>query len=111
MLILIKKLFTVSGDNIKANVVRLVLEGVDTVSFIEMNGSPIGSTNNMFVKYVFDVKQHIKVIDNYCIVLYQSYFVIYGVNVLSIQDVLLSFRVLINCSLYFNGYAEDNIFF
>ncbi|OWR54386.1 Beta-mannosidase [Danaus plexippus plexippus] len=56
--------FNISEDNIKTNVVRLVLEGVDTVAFIEMNRSPIGSTNNMFVKYVFDVKRHIKAGEN-----------------------------------------------
>ncbi|KAI8424942.1 hypothetical protein MSG28_006854 [Choristoneura fumiferana] len=41
-------------------VAHLVLEGVDTVSFIEVNGSPVGSTNNMFVRYVFDIKPHLK---------------------------------------------------
>ncbi|KAI8425277.1 hypothetical protein MSG28_007059 [Choristoneura fumiferana] len=42
-------------------VVNLVLEGVDTVSTIEMNTRYIGSTDNMFVRYVIDVKPYLKV--------------------------------------------------
>lgn len=40
---------------------HLVLHGVDTVSYVEMNGSPVGKTDNMFVRYVFDVKRNLKV--------------------------------------------------
>lgn len=54
-------MFAVSGDNLKFSVAKLVLEGVDTVAFIELNGSPVGSTKNMFVRYGFDVKEHLKV--------------------------------------------------
>ncbi|XP_063539308.1 beta-mannosidase isoform X1 [Cydia strobilella] len=46
------------------NVAHLVLEGVDTVAFVEVNGSPVGSTNNMFVRYVFDIKSQLKARDN-----------------------------------------------
>ncbi|CAK1550482.1 unnamed protein product [Leptosia nina] len=42
----------------------LVLEGVDTVAFLEMNGRPFGLTNNMFVRYVFDIKQYLKAGEN-----------------------------------------------
>lgn len=40
---------------------NLVFEGVDTIAFVELNDVPIGTTQNMFVRYVFDVKEHIKV--------------------------------------------------
>ncbi|VVC90585.1 unnamed protein product [Leptidea sinapis] len=56
--------FLLSQDSLNYNVTKLVLEGVDTVAFLELNGSPIGTTENMFVRYVFDVKQYIKVGEN-----------------------------------------------
>lgn len=55
------KFFTVSKEDLAYEVAHLVFEGVDTVAFVELNDSPIGTTNNMFVKYTFDVKPHLKV--------------------------------------------------
>ncbi|CAH2045199.1 unnamed protein product, partial [Iphiclides podalirius] len=52
--------FTVNKNAFRFSVVNLVFEGVDTVGFVEINGSPIGTTNNMFVRYVFDVKERLK---------------------------------------------------
>ncbi|XP_064073932.1 beta-mannosidase [Vanessa tameamea] len=52
--------FNVSANNLNSAVAKLVLEGVDTVAYIELNGIPIGLTKNMFVRYVFDVKTYLK---------------------------------------------------
>lgn len=50
-----------SKEDLAYEVAHIVFEGVDTVAFIELNDSPIGTTNNMFVTYTFDVKPHLKV--------------------------------------------------
>jgi beta-mannosidase len=34
---------------------------VDTVADIELNGSPLGATNNMFIRYKYNVKEILKV--------------------------------------------------
>lgn len=52
---------SVSKEEITYEVAHLVFEGVDTVAFIELNDSPIGTTDNMFIRYTFDVSSHIKV--------------------------------------------------
>ncbi|CAH0728508.1 unnamed protein product, partial [Brenthis ino] len=56
--------FNVSTESLSYLNAILVLEGVDTVSYIELNGSPIGVTSNMFVRYVFDVKKYLKAGEN-----------------------------------------------
>jgi beta-mannosidase len=43
---------------------NLVLHGIDTISDISINNVLIGSTNNMFVRYKFGIKKHLKVGDN-----------------------------------------------
>ncbi|XP_022817754.1 beta-mannosidase [Spodoptera litura] len=48
-------------DILNSRVVHLVFEGVDTVAFISLNDdTPIGSVNNMFVRYVFDIKEKLQ---------------------------------------------------
>lgn len=42
--------------------VKLVLHGVDTISTIILNGEEIGTTDNMFVRYKFDIKPHLKLV-------------------------------------------------
>lgn len=42
----------------------LIFDGVDTFSEITLNGKLIGTTQNMFLQYEFDVKKHIKQTDN-----------------------------------------------
>jgi len=41
--------------------VHLVAKGIDTVSSVYINEQLIGQTDNMFVRYKFDVKQTLKV--------------------------------------------------
>lgn len=52
---------SVAPIELESEVIHMVFEGVDTVAFIELNDSPVGTTNNMFVRYVFDVKNKLKV--------------------------------------------------
>ena len=40
--------------------IELVAEGLDTIAEIRLNGHPLGSTENMFLEYRFDVKQAIR---------------------------------------------------
>ncbi|KAH9639264.1 hypothetical protein HF086_014128 [Spodoptera exigua] len=53
--------FNVSKEVIlNSRVLHLVFEGVDTAAFISLNDNPIGSVNNMFVRYVFDIKDSLQ---------------------------------------------------
>lgn len=54
--------FFLVNDTIKAYKQKnLVFEGLDTYASIYLNGIHVGSTNNMFVKYVFRVQDVLKV--------------------------------------------------
>jgi len=44
-------------------VVQLVLEGVDTVATVSVNGQAVVNTDNMFRRYVVDVKKVLQVTD------------------------------------------------
>lgn len=63
---------SVTSDLVNGQRVNLVAEGIDTVSQVEINGVVIGETNNQFVRYVFDVKKHLKVGSNTIAVRFQS---------------------------------------
>ena len=54
---------TVSDDFLQHHVVQLVLEGVDTVATVSVNGQAVVNTDNMFRRYVADVKQVLQVRD------------------------------------------------
>ncbi|ESP02846.1 hypothetical protein LOTGIDRAFT_212346 [Lottia gigantea] len=54
------RLFEVSADVLSKQAVILVAEGVDTFSTVTINGIKIGVTDNMFLRYVFDVKAALK---------------------------------------------------
>ncbi|CAH0400553.1 unnamed protein product [Chilo suppressalis] len=56
--------FNVTDDLLNSAVARLVLNGVDTIAYVEINGKPILTTNNMFVRYTIDVKDHLMVGEN-----------------------------------------------
>lgn len=51
--------------------VQLVLDGVDTVSHVYVNDKLVGTTDNQFVRYVFDVKNVLK-LDNTIKVAFES---------------------------------------
>ncbi|TRY71911.1 hypothetical protein TCAL_00176 [Tigriopus californicus] len=55
-----KKEFTMPKSMKGSENVLLNLEGLDTVAEITLNEQFIGRTENMFVRYRFDVKEHIK---------------------------------------------------
>lgn len=39
----------------------LVAHGIDTISNVYINDVLVGSTENMFVRYLFDIKPYLKV--------------------------------------------------
>lgn len=53
---------TVPADVLSNRAVDLVFYGVDTVADISLNGVLLGNTDNMFVRYRYDVKDLLKVI-------------------------------------------------
>lgn len=57
-------LFKFSVDEILLNHtnINLVFEGLDTFATIFVNDILIGSSENMFVRYIFDVKKNLKVL-------------------------------------------------
>lgn len=52
--------FTIDHYIARSQSVKLVLHGVDTISSVYLNGQEIGYTDNMFVRYRFDIKPHLK---------------------------------------------------
>ncbi len=54
------------------NGVYLVAEGIDTVSSVYINDKLIGTTDNMFVRYKFDVKQSLKTGQNKIRIAFES---------------------------------------
>lgn len=52
--------FDLSEELIGSERAILVFDGIDTVSEITLNGKPLGRTNNMFLRYEFEVKSLIK---------------------------------------------------
>ncbi|ESO87028.1 hypothetical protein LOTGIDRAFT_183459 [Lottia gigantea] len=54
------RLFEISDEVMSKQAVVLVAEGLDTFSLITVNGVKIGESENMFLRYVFDVKKALK---------------------------------------------------
>jgi beta-mannosidase len=54
------------------NGVYLVAKGIDTVSSVYINDKLIGTTDNMFVRYKFDVKQVLKTGQNKIRIAFES---------------------------------------
>lgn len=52
--------FTIDHQLARSQSVKLVLHGVDTIASVLLNGQEIGTTDNMFVRYKFDIKPHLK---------------------------------------------------
>jgi beta-mannosidase len=54
--------FQVKEDVTNRSTINLVLEGCDTFATILINGVDVGTTENMFVRYIFDVTGQLKVV-------------------------------------------------
>lgn len=54
--------FTIDEDLLSHRVVNLIFEGLDTFAAIIVNGVEVGTTENMFVRYVFEIKKYLQVI-------------------------------------------------
>lgn len=48
--------FALGEDELSRDAIELVLEGVDTYAEVKLNGQVLGSTENMFIAYRFDIK-------------------------------------------------------
>ena len=53
--------FSVTKDVLSKAVVNLVADGLDTIASVNINQHSIGESSNMFRRYVFDVKEALKV--------------------------------------------------
>ncbi|XP_060074948.1 beta-mannosidase-like [Ylistrum balloti] len=49
--------FQVTSEMLGQNTLELVCDGLDTVAVIFINGHVIGQSDNMFVRYIFNIKQ------------------------------------------------------
>lgn len=54
--------FNLTKDDLKHKFVILTFNGLDTLTEIWMNNNFVGSTNNMFIRYKFDVKSFLSVV-------------------------------------------------
>ncbi|KAK7092217.1 beta-mannosidase-like [Littorina saxatilis] len=64
--------FEVSSAMAQSQSVLLVAQGIDTVSTVVINGQHVGSTDNMFVTYTWEVKPYIKPGNNTIQLAFQS---------------------------------------
>lgn len=53
-----EKKFNVSSDMLK-NTLKLVFGGIDTYSEISINGKLVGTTENMFLRYAFNINEYV----------------------------------------------------
>ena len=54
-------IIAVTSDVLQYNSVMLVCEGLDTVSTVFINNRSVGTSDNMFVRYTYNVKPYLKV--------------------------------------------------
>ncbi|PVD35823.1 hypothetical protein C0Q70_02792 [Pomacea canaliculata] len=64
--------FEVNNSVLKSQAIQLVAEGLDTIATVYINGIMVGKSDNMFVKYTFDVKSALKPLNNSIVVSFQS---------------------------------------
>lgn len=69
-----RKTFTISEDDLLVSNMWVVLEGVDTYADISVNGLPVGTTDNMFRTWRFDISDKLKVGDNQLTIRFESVF-------------------------------------
>lgn len=51
--------FTMTKEDLNHEFVVLTFHGLDTLATVKLNDIELGDTNNMFVRYRFDVKSHL----------------------------------------------------
>lgn len=64
--------FEVTQDLLEKESVVLVCEGLDTISEVLVNLKEVGTSDNMFVRYIFDIKSALVVGENSIIVRFKS---------------------------------------
>lgn len=64
--------FTATSNFTKSSEIVLIFYGLDTFATIFLNGHEVGETSNMFLKYTFHIKEHIKVGENTLKVVFYS---------------------------------------
>ncbi|WAR04381.1 MANBA-like protein [Mya arenaria] len=64
--------FQATADLMSNPTVVLVCEGLDTVATVTVNNVTVGKTDNMFIRYVFDVKSALKLGDNVITIAFRS---------------------------------------
>lgn len=64
--------FTVDDDLLEKENINILFEGLDTVATVVINDVEVGKSQNMFVRYVFDVKNVLKSGSNSIEVRFQS---------------------------------------
>ncbi|XP_071805929.1 beta-mannosidase-like isoform X2 [Asterias amurensis] len=63
---------SVTSKQLTSKNVRLICEGLDTISLITVNGKTIGRSKNMFIRYEFDLKAVLKEGNNTISIAFQS---------------------------------------
>lgn len=69
-----RKIFRIEDKERLVSNVHMVLEGVDTYADISINGLPVGSADNMFRTWRFDVRDMLKEGDNEILIRFESVF-------------------------------------
>ncbi|KAG5679138.1 hypothetical protein PVAND_008730 [Polypedilum vanderplanki] len=64
--------FNMTQEDLNHTTMILVFHGLDTITEIFLNDVLLGSTNNMFIRYRFDVKNHLFEGENHLIINFQS---------------------------------------
>lgn len=59
-----KKQLNITEEMMDKQHLLLVCNGLDTIANVSINGHIIGNASNMFVRYIFDIKNYVKVGDN-----------------------------------------------
>ncbi|MFA5449710.1 MAG: glycoside hydrolase family 2 protein [Clostridia bacterium] len=55
-----QKTFSAAEDMLNAEYVSLEFDSIDTIADVCLNGKHIGYTSNAFLRYTFDIKEHLK---------------------------------------------------
>ena len=69
---LYSRTFVVDRDFLKAHEIRLICNGLDTLSTVKINGKIAGRTDNAFREWKFDIRRHLKAGKNQIDILFQS---------------------------------------